>query len=154
MIDPPIIDLINGFKKLPYCFTLQCCYGHFVCNDREDPHNLAPLPVKDTMAKVEYRIAYIAFCIENSFPGRELYENLQGIAAIDPKNIQFGCAEWFWQRQVNSYALQVEPDRFKCNDRAMLDYPEALRIDKIRNTFFARLYDMVDAPFVRSTHSG
>jgi len=30
MIDGPIIGLINGFNKLPYCFTLQSCYEHFV----------------------------------------------------------------------------------------------------------------------------
>ena len=70
MIDMPIINLINGFNKLPYCFTLQSCYGHFVYNGQKDSHNLEPLPVKDTIAKVEYRIAYIAFCIENSRLGR------------------------------------------------------------------------------------
>jgi len=56
------------------------------------------LPVKDTIAKVEYRIVYIAFCIENSFLGRELFESLKEITAIDPENIQFCCAEWFWKR--------------------------------------------------------
>ena len=66
MIDVPIIDLINGFNKLPYCFTLQSCYGHFVYNDQKDFHNFEPLPIKASIAKVEYRIAYIAFCIENS----------------------------------------------------------------------------------------
>jgi tRNA(Phe) wybutosine-synthesizing methylase Tyw3 len=30
MIDVPIIELINAFNKLPYCFTLQSCYGHFI----------------------------------------------------------------------------------------------------------------------------
>jgi len=66
MIDMPIIDLVNGFNKLPYCFTLQSCYGHFVYNSQKNTHNLEPLPVKDIIAKVEYRIAYIAFCIENN----------------------------------------------------------------------------------------
>ena len=143
MIDLPIVGVVNGLNKLPYCFTLQSCYGHFVRNDRKDYHNVEPLPVKDTIAKVEYRIAYIAFCIENSVLGRGMYEILQKFTAIDPENIQFCCAEWFWQRQVNSYALQVEPDRFKRNDRAILDYREALRIEKIRNDFFARLYEWV-----------
>lgn len=143
-IDVPIIDLINGFNKLPYCFTLQSCYGHFVYDDQKDPHNLEPLPVKDTIAKVQYRIAYIAFCIENSLLGRELYETLNKITAIDPENIQFCCAEWFWKRQVNSYALQVEPDRFKRKDTAILDYNEALHIEKIRNEFFRRLYELVE----------
>lgn len=144
MIDLPIVDLVNGFNKLPYCFTLQSCYGHFIHNEQKDSHNVAPLPVKDTFAKVEYRIAYIAFCIENSALGRGMYAALQKITAIDPKNIQFCCAEWFWNRQINSYALQVEPDRFKRNDTAILDYREALHIEKIRNEFFARLYELVE----------
>ena len=109
MIDMPIIDLINGFNKLPYCFTLQSCYGHFVYNDQKDSHNFEPMPIKAALRKVEYRIAYIAFCIENSLLGMELFETLKQITAIDPENIQFCCAEWFWKRQVNSYALQVEP---------------------------------------------
>jgi len=139
MVDVPIIDLINRFNKLPYCFTLQSCYGHFVCNDQKDSHNFEPLPIKATIAKVEYRIAYIAFCIENSLLGIELFETLKQITAIDPENIQFCCAEWFWKRQVNSYALQVEPDKFKHQDTAILDYKEALHIEKIRNEFFSRL---------------
>ena len=111
MIDEPIIELINGFNKLPYCFTLQSCYGHFIYSGQNDPHYLEPLPMTDTIARVEYRIAYIAFCIDNSDLGRMLFDDLKGIADIDPENIQFCCAEWFWKRQVNSYALQVEPDR-------------------------------------------
>ena len=111
IIDKPIADLINGFNELPCCFTLQSCYGHFVCNSRTDPHNLDPLPSKDIISRIKCRLAYIAFCIENSLPGRELLELLKGITAADPENIQFCCAEWFWKLQVNSYALQVEPDR-------------------------------------------
>jgi hypothetical protein len=116
MIDLPIIEVIKGFNKLPCCFTLQSCYGHFIYNGNKDPHNLEPLPVKDTITKVEYRIAYIAFCIENSFLGRKLFESFKEITAIDPENLQFCCAEWFWKKQVNSYALQVEPERFKRKD--------------------------------------
>lgn len=139
MIDPPIIELINALNKLPYCFTLQCCCGHFVYSGQNDPHNLEPLPRTGAIASVEYRIAYIALCIENSDLGRMLLGALKGMAEIDPENIQFGCAEWFWERQVNSYVLQVEPDRFKFADKAILDYQEALKIEKIRNEFFVRL---------------
>ena len=142
MIDGPIIDLINGFNQFSYCFTLQSCYGHFVYNGQKDSHNLEPLPVKDTIAKVEYRIAYIAFCVENSFLGRKLFNALNKITAMDPENVQFCCADWFWKKQVNSYALQVEPDRFKRQDTAVLEYKEALHIEKIRNEFFIRLYDL------------
>jgi hypothetical protein len=28
MIDPPILDIIQGFNQYPFCFTLQACYGH------------------------------------------------------------------------------------------------------------------------------
>ena len=144
MIDMPIIDLINRFNQLTYCFTLQSCFGHFVYKGQKDPHNLEPLPVTDRISKVEYRIAYIAFCIENSLIGKELIESLKEIEALDPENIQLCCAEWFWKRQVNSYALQVEPDRFKRQDTAIVAYAEALHIEKVRNEFFIRLYELVE----------
>ena len=143
MIDMPIIDLINGFNKLPHCFTLQSCYGHFIYNGQKDPRNLEALPVTDTITRVEYRIAYIAFCIKNSASGRLLAEALQEITAIDPENIQFCSAEWFWERQINSYALQVEPDRFKHKDKAIIEYKESLYIEKIRNEFFLRLDELL-----------
>ncbi len=143
-IDMPIVNLIIGFNQLPYCFTLQSCYGHFVYHGQKDPHNLEPLPTEENIAEVEYRIAYIAFCIENSTAGRGLFNALKAITHVDPENIQFGCAEWFWERQLNSYALQVEPDRFKRQDTAVLEFKEALHIEKIRNTFFGRLYALLE----------
>ena len=143
MIDEPIIELINAFNKLPYCFTLQSCYGHFVYSGQNDPQNLEPLPMTDTIARVEYRIAYIAFCVENNDLGRMLFDSLRVITDIDPRNIQFGCAEWFWKRQINSYTLQVEPDRFKFEDQVVLDYKEALKIEKVRNKFFVQLKELL-----------
>ena len=145
MIDIPIIDLVNGYNKLSYCFTLQSCYGHFVYNGQKDFHNLEPLPVTGAIDKIEYRIAYIALCIENSAAGRGLFETLKDVTSIDPENIQFCCAEWFWNKQINSYALQVEPDRFKCQDTVIIDCKEALHIEKIRNTFFIRLYELLES---------
>ena len=144
MIDMPITLLVNSFNRLPYCFTLQSCYGHFVYNGQKNPRNFEPLPMRNTIAEVEYRIAYIALCIEKSLLGTELFENLKKIPTIDPKNVQFCCAEWFWKRYSNSYALQVEPDRFKRKDTAILDYYEALHIEKTRNEFFARLYRLIE----------
>ena len=82
MIDKPIIELINAYNELPYCFTLQSCFGHFVCCGQNDPHNLEPLPINDPIAKVEYRIAYIAFCIEHSALGRMLLDALKGITGV------------------------------------------------------------------------
>jgi hypothetical protein len=144
MIDAPIIEQINAFNKLLYCFTLQSCYGHFIYTDQNDPHNLEPLPITDTIVRMEYRIAYICLCVENSDLGKGLLEALNDITAIDPENIQFCCAAWFWKRQVNSFALQVQPDRFKHKDRAILDYREALHIEKIRNEFFVQLQELVN----------
>lgn len=138
MIDVPLIDLVNDLNRLPFCFTLQSCYGHFVCNGRKDPHNLEPLPVDTNIAIVEYRIAYIAFCIEKS-SGKRVFEDFKEITAIDPENVQFCCADWFWKRQVNSYILQVEPDRFKDKDTVILGYAEALSLQTIRDEFFLRL---------------
>ena len=141
-IDAPIMAIIENFNKLPFCFTLQSCYGHFLYGNQGNPQNLDPLPVKETMARVEYRIAYIAFCLDYSDSGRNLFEALKGITAIDPEYIQFGSAEWFWDRQVNSYTLQVEPDRFKHEDTAIIEGREALRIEKTRNDFFARIKEL------------
>ena len=138
-----MVELIDALNKAPYCFTLQSCYGHFMYNSQNDSHSVQPLPITDTIARVEYRIAYICLCIENSGVGRRLLESLNEITAIDPENIQFCCADWFWERQVNSYALQVQPDRFKHRDTAILDYKEALHIKKIRNEFFVRLREIL-----------
>lgn len=139
MIDGPIVGLINAINRLPVCFTLQSCFGHFVHTGRNDPHNLEPLPANAAIEEVQYRIAYICLCVQNNAAGKALLEVLRQVAAIDPENIQFGCAQWFWDRQVNSYVLQVQPARLKHADTAMLDLREALYIEKIRNEFFKAL---------------
>ncbi len=51
MIDVPIIELINDFNKLPYCFTLQSCYGHFFYNGQNDLITWSPMPITDTIAR-------------------------------------------------------------------------------------------------------
>jgi hypothetical protein len=144
MIDMPIVEVVNGFNNLSYCFTLQSCYGHFVYNSQKDPYSVDPLPVTDNITTVEYRIAYIAFCIEYSEPGKSLIKDLNEVTTIDSENIQFCSASWFWNRQVNSYALQVEPERFKDKDTVLLDYKEALHIEKVRNNFFAELQKLLE----------
>lgn len=138
-IDPPIVEIIRAFARLHCCFTLQSCYGHFVYGNQQDNHNIEPLPFPGNVQIVEYRIAYIALCIENSNHGRDLFHALRQLPKIDPECIQFGCADWFWQQQVNSYALQVEPKRYRNKDRIRIDYQEALHIEKIRNQFFAQI---------------
>jgi hypothetical protein len=138
-IDVPIRATIRSIAGLPYCFTLQCCFGHFLYAGQNNRHNLDPLPVSSRLTNIEYRIAYVALCIDNSPSGKRFLENLEQIPAIDPQYIQFGCAEWFWARQVNSYALQVEPIRFMAQDTCVIEYHEARHIEKIRNQFFAQL---------------
>ncbi|MFA6011721.1 MAG: hypothetical protein WC799_17155 [Desulfobacteraceae bacterium] len=139
MIDAPIIDIVNGINSLSCCFTIQCCYGHFIFEGHPDPHSIEPLPDRCGILNVEYRIAYVALCIDNSEMGKRLFSGLNDITAVDPENVQFCCADWFWERQINSYALQVEPDRFKHEDKAILDYQEALHIEKTRNALFSKL---------------
>ena len=148
-IDAPIVELISGFAKLDYCFTLQSCYGHFLHNSQKDPYNIEPLPVSNSISNVEYKIAYIALCIEKSKQGKFLFQHLRNVTSIDPEYIQFGCAEWFWERQVNSYTLQVEPKRHMMKDSLSVDYWEALHIEKVRNKFFIQLkkfvQDLIDS---------
>ena len=143
ILDAPIAEIISGFAEIPYCFTLQSCYGHFVHGNQRNIHNIEPLPISDDITNVEYRIAYIAFCIKSSNLGRALFHDLSTILTIDPDYIQFGCAEWFWQRQANSYALQVEPRRYMTKDMVIVHYHEALHIEKIRDLFFARLKELL-----------
>jgi hypothetical protein len=138
-IDAPIIEIIEDFTKLSYCFTLQSCFGHFVFENQKEEKNTKPLPVSEKITNVEYRIAYIALCLEDSDAGRQLFNELSRLPAIDPDFIQFGCAEWFWKDYVNSYALQVEPERYKTKDRCMVSYHEAQRIEKARNEFFTEI---------------
>lgn len=142
-IDAPIAQLISDFSRMSCCFTLQSCYGHFLYPTQRNPHNVVPLPHDSKIIDIEYRIAYLAFCIQNSDPGIKLLHDLQNLAAIDPEYIQFGCAEWFWKRQVNSYILQIEPERFSKQDSAIIDYHEALHIEQVRNEFFRQTQQII-----------
>ena len=139
VIDRPIVDIIKGLNTLPYCFTLQSCWGHFLYEGQGDKNNTEPLPETDNISQVEYRIAYVALCIENSQAGRLFLEDLREISEIDRDYIQFGSAEWFWKRQVNSHALQVEPERFKTKDSLFVGYGEAVHIEEVRDFFFKEL---------------
>jgi len=138
-IDAPIFELIHKINRLRYCFTLQSCFGHFLYKGQVNPNNYEPLPVSKNLTRIEYRIAYIAFCIDDCPFGRSILRTFRKIPLLDPENIQFCCAKWFWKRQVNSYVLQVEPDRYKDRDQITIDYEEALKIEKVRNMFFDQL---------------
>lgn len=83
-------------------------------------------------------MAYIAFCIENSPPGKKVAEKLKNIPLqVDRKLVQFCSAQWFWDQWVNSYALQVMPRRFRDRDSAVMDYYEAKEVKRVRDIFFA-----------------
>ncbi len=143
-IDKPIIQLIDDLAGLPYCFTLQSCYGHFLYDGQRDLNNTRALPISAAISKVEYRIAYVALCLQNSDLGSALLQDLGKLVSIDPEYVQFGCAEWFWKRQVNSYVVQVEPERYKTQDRLVVNYQEALHIEMVRNEFFGELGRVIE----------
>ena len=142
-IDPPIVTLIERFTTLPQCFTLQCCYGHFVYLPGQDSHNLERLPNR-VDGPITYRIAYLAICLEDSPSGRALYQSLSLFPRLDPDYVQFGSASWFWDQYLNSYVLQVEPHRFKFSDQAVIEHPEALHIEQIRDRFFIQLNELIE----------
>jgi hypothetical protein len=138
-LDASLQNIVSGLCELPYCFPLQSCYGHFVHNQSPNPYNLDPLPTSGDISRIEYRIAYLSLCIENNPQGKELLQRLAILPTIDPANIQFGCANWFWERQVNSFVLQVEPERYALKDTCILNYEEALQVEKTRNQFFKQM---------------
>ena len=137
-IDEPIRDIVAGFAALPHCFTLQCCYGHFVCDPGQDQHSLEPIP-RDHAGPTRYRIAYIALCLENSRRGRALRQALARLPALDPDYVHFGSADWFWERWANSYALQVEPVAHMAKDEAILEPADARHTQRTRDLFFTEL---------------
>jgi hypothetical protein len=154
-IDAPIVDIIAGFAKIPHCFTLQSCYGHFVCAAEQDPRTLDPIPRGHT-GPVRYRIAYVAFCLENSPRGRALRESLARIPAVEPAYVQFGTAGWYWNHlsKVNTYALQVEPIAHQFKDEAILAPEEARYTERVRDRFFTELRALLAAELSRRMNSG
>ena len=138
VIDAPIRDVISALNALPHCYTLQSCYGHFLYSAQRNPRSLQTLPAND-IGIVEYRIAYIALCLEESEAGLRLRSLLSKVPKTDPGYIQFGSPDWFWERHRNAYALQVEPERFKDRDKAIIEYSEALHVQEVRGRFFDRL---------------
>jgi hypothetical protein len=145
-IDEPIVDIVAGFASIPHCYTLQCCCGHFVCAPEQDPRTLDPVPAGHS-GLVRYRIAYMAFCLENSLRGRALRESLSRVPSVAPGYVQFGTADWLWKTEsiVNSYALQVEPAAHQLKDEAVLETAEALRTQRARDLFFVALRALLAA---------
>lgn len=93
-IDKPIAGLIEDLNTLPYLFSLQCCYGHFLATDGEE---IFEFDVGNSNSKVEYRLAYLAFCIENSLAGKIFAQQLEEISlAVGWGMVQFCSAQWLW----------------------------------------------------------
>jgi hypothetical protein len=143
-IDKPIVEVIKKITSISYCFTLQSCYGHFLYAGQKDPHNIEPVSLNARDQEVEYRIAYLAICVQNNPRGRKLLEDISKIPSIDQKNIQYGSAEWFWERQINSFVVQVEPERFKSQDRCVVNYTEAITLERVRSLFWQEINEIVD----------
>ena len=143
VIDKPIRKIIECFGNLESCFTLQSCFGHFVYGKENDIHNIKPIPNREIQGIIEYRIAYIALSIQNSEKGQEIIRTLKNIASKNPAYIQFGSAEWFWERSVNSVVIQVEPEYFKSLDKIVTNYHEAVKIQKARDMLFEEIESLV-----------
>ena len=149
-IDPPLLPLVRECMAVPHCFTMQCCYGHFVHRLEPDPDNLAPISrYTQEVGSIRYRIAYLAFCLDDSPDGHHLYSELEGIAGLDPAFIQFGSADWFWDQVPNTYCLQLEPERMRDADSGDVKWDEALRIEEIREPFFAGIREIIHRHRIR-----
>lgn len=139
-IDPPLIGLMELFSRVPHCFTVQSCCGHFVHEAEPDEHNLAQLlPHRGKVGRVHYRIAYIAFVLENSRNGHALCRDLRALASRSPADVQFGSAGWFREHSVNSYQIQVAPERDRCRDSLVVTFDEALELEKVRDRVLREL---------------
>ncbi len=87
----------------------------------------------------------MALCLENSPRGRVLRETLARLPLVAPGYVQFGSADWLWERSsiVNSYAVQVEPVAHQLKDEAILQSAEAFQTERARNRFFTELRSVV-----------
>jgi len=135
-------EIVETLSLLPYCFTQQCCSGHFVVRGHPQLDSLVSLPRQDA-GGVTYRIAYLALCLQGTAQGKALYAELAHIPSIDPEYVQFGSPRWFSRRYRNSYALQVEPTRFMYRDQAELTFEEARHVEEVRDLFVDRLRQLV-----------
>jgi hypothetical protein len=143
-IDEPIVDIVSSFAMLGHCFTLQSCYGHFICRPEQDTYTFESIP-RGWDSPVRYRIAYIAFCIQNSDRGKMLRQALARIPEIAPDYVQFGSADWFWDQWLNTYVLQVMPIDDRLKDETILNPLEALRTQEVRGLFFRKLRELLAA---------
>jgi len=138
-IDMAITDMIRRFSRIPYCFTIQSCHGHFENKENGAEVDLFSEAECGSLSSIHYRIAYLAMCVQNSAEGKSLLEDLKSIADIEPDYIQFGSANWFWNRCPNTYVLQVEPSTCACKDAVDVSIEEARHLSETRDKFFKGL---------------
>jgi hypothetical protein len=138
-IDVAITDMIRRFSRVPYCFTIQSCHGHFVSNESGAEIDPSSEAERGSVSSIRYRIAYIALCVQDSAEGRSLLEDLKTLVDIDPDYIQYGSANWFRNRCPNTYVLQVEPSRSACQDAVDVSAEEAKHLAETRDKFFKGL---------------
>ena len=144
-IDEPIKDVIASLNKHPSCYTLQSCFGHFVSTEHPDDHNLSVVEESGSSDSPLYRISYLALCIRDNSDGRRFLSLLKRIPwEIDRDRIQFGCAEWFWNRCINSYVLQVQPKDRADVDSLTISVREVRLIQSARNHFWDTLRTTLD----------
>ena len=141
-IDEPLVPLIAELNRLPYCFTLQCCYGHFLPEGEIDEQTLAPPPVRGRKP-VEYRIAYLALCIRDDAEGRALLEAVKGLRDVERMVVQVGSADWFWDQQVNTYVVQVGLRKHKRQDSMTLDGKQARHVAHTRTLLYRHFSELV-----------
>jgi hypothetical protein len=143
-IDAPMVDIVQTFARLPFYYTLQSCYGHFMREFRvHDTNTMRVSELRGSAEVMHHRIAYIALCVQNAVEGRVLLEELKYIEEVDPDYIQFGSADWFWKDCVNSYVLQVSPLDNVHQDHFDVSIEEALRIEGTRDRFFDKLREIL-----------
>lgn len=141
-LDEPLKDLIADLNRRPCCFTLQCCWGHFLTPDEADEHTLAAPPARGK-AELDYKLAYVAFCVSDDDEGRALRDEIRGLVDAEPRFVQFGSADWFWERQVNSYAIQVAPRNRRKRDRMILDGKQARLLAHARTRMFREFAELL-----------
>jgi hypothetical protein len=143
-LDRPLVTLVQGFADLPWCFPMQSCCGHFVFLEGQDRRNLDRLPpTASAPARVLYRLAYLVLALDDGPEGQALLRQLRAVPAIAPDLVQFGSADWFWERQLNTFVLQVQPWRHRQVDSVLLTHDEAQEIEQTRDWFFMRLGEVL-----------
>jgi len=148
-IDPPVVELLKLFSQVPHCYTIQGCSGHFVHERQPDAYTTERLaPYRGIVHTVHYRLAYIAFVLEKSKNGSVLCRDLRTLASRNSGYIQFGSAGWFWEQSVNSYQIQVAPEREKHKDCFWVTYKEALLLEKVRD-FLIRELEVIAGNHIR-----